>query len=71
MSERPPHIKLAPTDEEVQDQVREGLKMSPEEKENARLEYLEVLQKQPTITLTPEEMREIEEKKNREERWAA
>ena len=67
MFENIPNSKPILTDEQLKDKVREGVAMSPEERGNARLDYMEVLQKQPTIILTPEEMQAIEEKKNREE----
>jgi|CXWL01.1.fsa_nt_gi hypothetical protein len=68
MFEKIPNSKAALTDEQLKNKVREGTMLSPEERENDRLGYMEELQKQPTIRLTPEEMQSIEEKRNREER---
>lgn len=69
MFEKPwngPKINLAPTEEELKKKVQEGLQADGGEQAENRAAYLESLQKQPTITLTPEEQQEIEERKKRE-----
>ncbi len=64
-------IKSALTDEQLKSRVREGVAMSPEERETARQAHMAELQHAPSIKLTSEEMQALEERKNREEQKAA
>ncbi|TSC69739.1 MAG: hypothetical protein G01um101449_551 [Parcubacteria group bacterium Gr01-1014_49] len=66
-----PNVKPAPTNEQVREQVREGAGLSAEERKAAQRAYMQELQDRPTIKLTPEEIKALEEKKKREERRAA
>ena len=66
-----PDIKPAPTNEQVKEQVREGLAMSLEEKKAAQRAYMQELQGRSTIKLTPEELQALKEKEEREKRRAA
>ncbi|MDE1919382.1 MAG: hypothetical protein KGH56_01650 [Patescibacteria group bacterium] len=74
MSERLPKIptiESAPTNEQIQEQVREGAAMSPEEKKAAQRAYMQEMQDRPTIKLTPEEIKARKEREERQKQRAA